>query len=57
MPDQLESWLQLMSNGRNLERIGDHATGIAQTVVYLEEGNIIRHKIEFGARTNDLAHF
>jgi phosphate transport system protein len=40
---QLDSWLQLMSTARNLERIADHATGIAQAVVYLQEGNIIRH--------------
>jgi phosphate transport system protein len=40
---QLDAWLQLMSTARNLERIADHATGIAQAVVYLQEGNIIRH--------------
>jgi phosphate transport system protein len=43
---QLGAWLQLMSTARNLERIADHATGIAQAVVYLEEGNIIRHKAD-----------
>jgi phosphate transport system protein len=43
---ELESWLQLMSTARNLERIADHATGIAQAVVYLQEGNIIRHRTE-----------
>ncbi len=48
---QLESWLQLMSTARNLERVADHATGIAQAVVYLQEGNIIRHKIESSATT------
>lgn len=42
-PDRLTSWLQLMSTARNLERIADHATGIAQMVVYLQEGSIIRH--------------
>ena len=46
---QLDTWLQLMSTARNLERIADHATGIAQAVVYLQEGNIIRHKIESSA--------
>ena len=45
-PDQLNSWLQLMSTARNLERIADHATGIAQMVVYLQEGSIIRHARE-----------
>ena len=42
----LDTWLQLMSTARNLERIADHATGIAQAVVYLQEGNIIRHKMD-----------
>jgi phosphate transport system protein len=41
---QLEAWLQLLSIGRHLERIGDHATDIAETVIYLEEGVIVRHK-------------
>jgi phosphate transport system protein len=43
---QLDTWLQLMSTARNLERIADHGTDIAQAVVYLQEGNIIRHQIE-----------
>ncbi len=43
---QLDAWLQLMSTGRHLERIADHATDIAQTVVYLEEGIIIRHNTD-----------
>jgi len=42
-PDHLNSWLHLMSTARNLERIADHATGIAQMVVYLQEGSNIRH--------------
>jgi phosphate transport system protein len=45
-PAKLEAWLRLMSTARNLERIADHATGIAQAIVYLREGIIIRHKIE-----------
>jgi phosphate transport system protein len=42
-PEQLDTWLLLMNTARNLERIADHAAGIAQTVVYLQEGVIIRH--------------
>jgi phosphate transport system protein len=45
-PELIDAWLQLMSIGRHLERIADHATGIVQTVVYLEEGVIVRHKTE-----------
>jgi phosphate transport system protein len=41
---QLNAWLQLMSTARNLERIADHAEDIAQTIVYLQEGIIIRHR-------------
>jgi phosphate transport system protein len=43
-PDQMDSWLLLLNTARNLERIADHATGIAQTVVFLREGIIIRHE-------------
>jgi phosphate transport system protein len=41
--EQLDGWLLLLNSARNLERIADHATGIAETVVFLEEGSIIRH--------------
>jgi phosphate transport system protein len=44
-PEQLDTWLQLLSSARNLERISDHATDIAQSIIYLQEGIIIRHKI------------
>jgi phosphate transport system protein len=43
---RLDAWLQLLGTARNLERIADHATDIAQTIVYLEEGIIIRHQVE-----------
>jgi phosphate transport system protein len=42
-PEHLDAWLLLLNSARNLERIADHATGIAETVVFLEEGSIIRH--------------
>jgi phosphate transport system protein len=42
----LHAWLQLLGTARNLERIADHATDIAQTIVFLEEGIFIRHRSE-----------
>lgn len=42
-PDRLNTWLRLINTARNLERIADHATNIAEAVVYLKEGDIIRH--------------
>jgi phosphate transport system protein len=44
--DRVEEWLLLMDLARHLERVGDHAASIAEAVVYLKEGQIIRH---FGA--------
>jgi phosphate transport system protein len=43
-PDQVESLLSYLSVGRHLERIADYATNIAEDVIYLTEGEIVRHK-------------
>ena len=42
-PDRLNTWLRLINTARNFERIADHATSIAEAVVYLKEGDIVRH--------------
>jgi phosphate transport system protein len=42
-PDRLNTWLRLINTARNLERIADHATNIAEAVIYVREGDIIRH--------------
>ncbi len=42
-PDRLDSWLRLINSARNLERVADHATNIAEAVIYLKEGDIVRH--------------
>jgi phosphate transport system protein len=45
-PDHVDAGLHLFSAVRQLERIADHATNIAEDVVYLVEGKIIRHHPE-----------
>ena len=49
-PAQLDALLHLFSAVRHVERVADHATNIAEDVVYLVEGRIIRHarKLEGG---------
>jgi phosphate transport system protein len=42
-PELVEPGLSLFSATRHLERIADHATNIAEDVVYMVEGEIIRH--------------
>ena len=41
--EHVDAALQLFSISRHLERIADHATNIAEDVVYLVEGQIVRH--------------
>ena len=43
-PEMVEPGLSLFSATRHLERIADHATNIAEDVVYLVEGEIVRHR-------------
>ena len=45
-PENIAPALSLFSVVRQLERIADHATNIAEDVVYLVEGEIIRHRPE-----------
>jgi phosphate transport system protein len=41
-PERVTTWLRLINTARNLERIGDHATNIAEAVIYVSEGDIFR---------------
>lgn len=45
-PENINSLLHATSIGRHLERIADHATNIAEEVIYLAEARIVRHKPE-----------
>lgn len=45
-PEQTEGLLRLLAVSRNLERIADCATNIAEDVIYLIEGRIVRHRRE-----------
>jgi phosphate transport system protein len=43
-PEHIEILLSYLSASRHLERVADHATNIAEEVIYLIEGDIVRHK-------------
>jgi phosphate transport system protein len=45
-PEEAESLIHLLSASRHLERIADHATNIAEDVIYMVEGVIVRHQAE-----------
>ncbi len=42
-PDQVRPLMRLLAASRNLERIADCATNIAEDVIYMIEGRIVRH--------------
>jgi phosphate transport system protein len=43
-PDTIDRAIQLILISRHLERIGDHASNIAENVAFLVEGRIVRHQ-------------
>jgi len=45
-PDSVPQALPLLLISRHLERICDHATNIAEDVIYMVEGKIVKHNIE-----------
>jgi phosphate transport system protein len=44
--EQVAGYLDLVSVAKNLERVADHATNIAEDVIYLSTGKIVRHQHE-----------
>jgi phosphate transport system protein len=45
-PEQLDDRLRLINSARNFERVADHATNIAEAVIFLKEGKLVRHRGE-----------
>ncbi|MCC7299575.1 MAG: phosphate signaling complex protein PhoU [Verrucomicrobia bacterium] len=45
-PARVGCYLEMLLASRNIERIGDHATNIAEDVIYLVEGTIVRHRAD-----------
>ena len=43
-PEHAESLITLLAVTHRLERIGDHATNIAEDVIYMVEAEIVRHQ-------------
>ncbi len=42
-PEHLNYYITILMASRNVERVGDHATNIAEDVIYLVKGEIVRH--------------
>ena len=45
-PEKIEILIHFLNVSRHLERLADHATNIAEDVIYMIDGEIIRHKTE-----------
>lgn len=45
-PEHIKSLMHLLSVSRHLERVADHATNIAEDIIYLIEGEVVRHRAE-----------
>lgn len=43
-PETIEAGMHLISASKHIERVADHASNIAEDVIYLVEGNIVRHR-------------
>ncbi len=43
-PDNITAHIDILSVAKNVERIADHATNIAEDVIFLATGQIVRHR-------------
>jgi len=46
-PERLEDLIHLFAISRHVERIADHATNIAEDVIYMTAGEIVRHRMRY----------
>ena len=49
-PSTIPRAMQLMIVSRCLERIADHATNIAENIIFIETGEVIRHQVKGKSR-------
>lgn len=54
-PERVDCFNHLVRVSRHLERIADHATNIAEDVIYMIDGEIVRHRTEDYAPKRDQA--
>ena len=45
-PEKTAALIHLLSVSRHLERIADYATNIAEDLIYMIDGEIVRHRVE-----------
>lgn len=45
-PENVETWLALNSVSKHIERVADMAVNVAEEVIYIVEGEIVRHQTE-----------
>jgi len=47
-PERIREFFRIINVSRRLERIADHATAIAMDIIYMAEGQIVRHGKKHG---------
>jgi phosphate transport system protein len=50
-PGTIQRAIPLILVARNLERVGDHATNIAEEAIYMVQGRDVRHRAEMAERS------
>ncbi len=55
-PTTIEPALDLILVSRHLERIGDHATNIAEDVIFMVSARDVRHQVVLNPRTAPPCH-